>query len=62
MRICGAQGCLVVAYLLVDDAEASMVSGAIIPATPTHGFCSLVLSVAHRVVPYGRSVHSNLAR
>jgi hypothetical protein len=46
-------------FIVVDDMGAPMVLGAIIRATLTLGFRSLRLDVAHRVVPYGMSTHSD---
>jgi hypothetical protein len=47
-------------FIVVDDTRAAMVPGAIIPATPTPGFCSLGLGAARRVVPCERSAQSGL--
>jgi hypothetical protein len=50
--------CLV--FTIADDVGAVMVPGVIILATLTPSFHSLGLSVACRVVPYGKSSHSGL--
>ena len=49
-------------FIVVDDTGATMVLGAIIPATPTPGFCSLGLGAARRIVPCERFAQSGLVR
>jgi hypothetical protein len=47
---------------MVDDVGATMILGAIVPATSTPGFRSLGLGAAHRLVLCERSAHSDLVR